>query len=132
MGETGIIEAAASGKVLAKKAWQPERERMRKKKPKFTPVTMPCEPTLELKPIPVAANCAPKLELKFMPPVTLSYEATLELKPIPVTVSTEHAGEAGEGAVRRMTKAARTARAKKAAASAKVPSPRAKKLKARK
>jgi hypothetical protein len=65
-----------------------------------------------------------------MPPVTLSYESPLELKPVPPTVSTENAGEAGEGAVRRMTKAVRTAHAKKVgAASAKV---RAEKAKARK
>jgi hypothetical protein len=77
----------------------------------------------------VTVSSTPMVELKFMPLVTLSYESTLELKPIPVTVSTENAGEAGEGAVKRMTKAVRTARAKKAvAASAKV---RSRKVKAK-
>ena len=100
---------------------QPKREHMKRKKPKSIPMIVSCEPTLELKPIPVAVSCKPTPGPKFMPPVTLSYESTLDLKPIPVTVSTENAGEAGEGAVRRMTKAVRTAGAKKAtAASAKV------------
>ena len=101
---------------------------MKRKKPKSIPMTVSCEPTLELKPIPVAVSCKPTPGPKFMPPVTLSYESTLDLKPIPVTVSTENAGEAGEGAVRRTTKAVRTARAKKAApSSAKVRSLRTKK-----
>jgi hypothetical protein len=77
----------------------------------------------------MTVNCEPTVGLRFMPPVTLSYESTLELKPIPVTVGAENAGDAGEGAIRRLTKAVRTARAKKAKASAKV---RAKKAKARK
>jgi hypothetical protein len=89
---------------------------MKRKKPEFIPATVSCEPTLELKPVPVAVSCEPRLEPKFLPPVTLSYESTLELKPIPSPVSAESAGKAGEGAARRVTKAVRTTRAKKAKA----------------
>lgn len=39
---------------------------------------------------------------------------TLDLKPIPAAVSAESAGKPGEGAIRRITKAVRTTRAKKA------------------
>jgi hypothetical protein len=77
---------------------------MRRKKPKSIPATVSCEPTLKLKPIPAPVSREPAPEPKFLPPVTLSYESTLELKPI----------EEGEGPVKRVTKAARTARAKKA------------------
>jgi hypothetical protein len=56
---------------------------MKRKKPKFIPATLGCEPTLDLKPIPAA-------------------------------VSAESAGKPGEGAIRRITKAVRTTRPKKA------------------
>jgi hypothetical protein len=100
---------------------------MKRKKPKSIPWTMNCEPMIELKPVPLTGSLEPTPELKFLPPVTLSYESTLGLKPIPVTLSSEDAGKAGKGAVKRMTKAVRTVRPKKAVASAKVRSLGAKK-----
>jgi hypothetical protein len=77
---------------------------MKRKKPEPIPATVSREPTLELKPIPVAVTDEPKLEAKFLPPVTLSYESTLELRTI----------AADEDAVKRVSKPARAARAKKA------------------
>ena len=71
---------------------------MKKKRPEFIPAT------LKLKPVPATVSREPAQEPKFLPPVTLSYESTLDLKPI----------AAGEGAVKRVTKAVRPARAKKA------------------
>jgi hypothetical protein len=86
---------------------------MKRKKPKIIPATLSCKPTMELKPIPATVTSEPAPEPKFLPPVTLSYESTLELKPIPAAASTEIAAKPGEGAIRRITKAARTTRAKK-------------------
>jgi hypothetical protein len=77
---------------------------MKRKKPESVPAPVSREPTLELKPIPGAVTCEPRLEPRFLPPVTLSYESTLELRTI----------AAGEDAVKRVSKSARAARAKKA------------------
>ena len=90
---------------------------MKRKTPRFIPGTVSAEPTLErMKPVPVTVSSEPASELKFMPVVSVSYESTLQLKPISVTMSTGDSGEAGPGAVRRKTKALRTALTKKAKA----------------
>ena len=89
---------------------------MKRKKPEPKPAPMNCEPVLDLKPVPLTVNCDPAPEPRFLPPVTLSYESTLELKPIPVTLVVGKATKAANRTGKRITKAVRTPRAKKAKA----------------